>query len=194
MNSDVRKQILDTWVQGLPLKQQVIVLFEKVRDIPYGSIGSRDPIDVYESNEGTCSGKHELLKELYQELGIEVKDFVAMHKFKDMQITYPAEIQKILDRSEIIDPHNYFKINFDGKWLLVDVTWDKPLKKAGFIVNENWSAGSDMKICVVPLSIHETDDPISFKKNEIAKLTEHVQADRKLFLDELTRWTKIIRS
>lgn len=69
MKPELRKKIIQEWANDLPLKKNIIKLFEKVRDIPYGDIGSRDPQDVYKKNKGTCSGKHELLKELYKELG-----------------------------------------------------------------------------------------------------------------------------
>ena len=194
MDSKLKQSIINEWAGGLPIEKQIIVLFEKVRDIPYGEIGSRDPEEVYRNNKGTCSGKHELLKELYQELGIKTKDFIAMHRFKDLKVNFPDSLKEILERSDIIDPHNFFKILVDGKWLTIDITWDKPLARVGFSVNENWDGKSDMEICVVPLNIIETDNPIEFKKQEIAKLSEKAQEDRKLFLKELTKWANTIRN
>lgn len=194
MESSLKKEIIQQWVGNLPLDQQIVALFEKVRDIPYGEMGSRDPGDVYKNNKGTCSGKHELLKELYNELGVETKDFIAMHKFKDMPIDYPAEIREILERSDIVDPHNFFKIKRNGNWVTVDVTWDKPLQKYGFIVNENWDGVSDMQICVVPLEIIQVDNPIEFKKERISQLPQSVQDDRKLFLKKMTEWADRIRA
>lgn len=175
------------------MERQIIVLFEKVRDIPYGDIGSRSPEDVYLQNKGTCSGKHELLKELYQELGIQIQDFIAMHRFKDLPVAYPENIKEILERSDIVDPHNFFKMNLEGKWIAVDVTWDTPLKRFGFPVNEEWNGKTDMKICVAPIEIIETDNPMEIKKQKIAQLPEEVQKDRKLFLQELTKWIETVR-
>jgi len=194
MKSQILAQIVNEWTPGLTKEKQIVALFEKVRDIPYGTIGSRDPLEVYNCNTGTCSGKHELLKSLYHEIGMETKDYVAMHRFADMDIEYPNNIKAILKRSNIIDPHNFFKINTNGKWLTVDITWDKPLKKYGFPVNENWDGKSDMNICVIPISISQQDDPIAFKKREIAKLSEEVQKDRLIFLDELTKWVGTLRN
>lgn len=187
------QQIINNWTGGQTLNQQVISLFEKIRDIPYGSIGSRDPFEVYRNNTGTCSGKHELLKTLYHELGIQTQDYIAMHRFIDMPVQYPERIVEILKRSDIIDPHNFFKILVDEKWVTIDVTWDKPLHSYGFPVNENWDGKRDMQICVKPLTISQTNDPIGFKKQELAKLPETVQKDRLLFLDELTKWVATLR-
>ena len=57
-------RILSEWTQGLNREQTVLRVFEKVRDIPYGTIGSRDPLKVYLMGSGTCSGKHFLLAAL----------------------------------------------------------------------------------------------------------------------------------
>ena len=188
MDSEQIKNIISEWAQGLPLEKKSIVLFERVRDIPYGDIGSRDAFDVYKNNKGTCSGKHELLKEIYSELGIKTKDFIAMHKFNDMPVSFPPEIKEILNRTIITDPHNFFKILVNGNWVSVDVTWDKPLKRFGFPVNENWDGKTDMQICVVPTKIFEVSNPIESKKQKIAKFSEEVQIERKLFLKKMTEW------
>jgi len=174
-------------------KKQIIILFEKARDIPYGDIGSRDPKDVYNNNQGTCSGKHELLKELYNELGIKTKDYIAIHRFIDMKVNYPDAIKEILMRSDIVDPHNYFKAYLDDKWIIIDVTWDKTLKQFRFPINENWDGKTDMDICVQPIKIFETDNPIELKKEIISNMPEKVQKERSLFLKELTKWVSEVR-
>lgn len=194
MDSQLKQQIIQEWTGRQPLEQKVITLFEKVRDIPYGNIGSRDPADIYRKNKGTCSGKHELLKELYQELGIQVKDFLIMHRFKEMSVNFPEDIQSILNRSDIVDPHNFFRILVDDNWVTVDVTWDKPTRKLGFTVNENWDGKSDMKIAVAPGGeIFETDESMTLKKELIGKLPINVQEDRKLFLVKATEWLDTLR-
>lgn len=193
MNRDLLQKIISDYSQGKTGTAQIVALFERVRDIPYGSIGSREPTEVYTKQEGTCSGKHELLKALYNELGVQTKDFIAIHRFKDLRVEFPEDIQVILDRSDIVDPHNFFKINYYNRWLQIDLTWDLPLKKFGFPVTERWSGTQDMNLAVVATAIHETPDPIAYKNAEIAKLPEKVQADRKLFLEKLTKWVKILR-
>ncbi len=193
MESRLRKDIIHRWAAGLPLNEQTVKLFEKVRDIPYGNIGSRDPQDVYDKNKGTCSGKHELLKELYKELGVEVKNFVAVHKFNDLKSDFPKDIKEILDKTEIRDPHNFLKIKVNGKWLTVDATWDKPLKKLGFPVTENWDGKSDTKLCVVSRNTFETDNPIEVKEKVLAQMPEKARKDRELFLKRLTGWLERLR-
>lgn len=193
MDSKLRKKIIKEWTDNLPLDKKIIVLFEKVRDIPYGSIGSRNPKDVYENNKGTCSGKHELLKGLYEELGIKVKDFVVEHSFNDLKVKFPDEIKEILKRNEILDVHNILKIFNNGKWAIVDATWDKPLKKLGFIVNDSWDVKSDMEICVVSRQIKEVENPIKFKEQKLEELPASIKENRKLFLKRLTEWLDNLR-
>lgn len=188
MDSILRKQIVKEWVGNLPRSEHIVALAEKVRDIPYGVIGSREPQDVYERNQGTCSGKHELLKELYHELGIQTQDYIAMHRFKDLPVVYPQNLKTILERSDIIDPHNFFKIQVGGKWILVDITWDKPLQRVGFTVNKNWDDKTDMQLTVKPFEIIQTDTPLQIKEERLSTLSSSVQEDRKLFLKELSSW------
>lgn len=188
------QQIIKEWTNDQSLSQKIITLFEKVRDIPYGDVGSRDPLDVYKQNKGTCSGKHELLKALYKELGLQVKDFLIMHRFKELPVKFSPEITEILNRTDITDPHNYFKVLIDNKWLTVDVTWDKALQKLGFPVNENWDGKSDMPVAVAPGGkVYEPEDPIALKKELISELPENAQEERKLFLKKCTEWLDNLR-
>ena len=193
MKSELQK-IIKQWTSDQSSDQKIITLFEKVRDIPYGNIGSRNPLDVYKHNKGTCSGKHELLKALYKELGISVKDFIIMHRFKHLPVEFPKEIQTMLDKTDIIDPHNFFKIKRDEKWLTIDITWDKALKKLGFPVNLNWNGRSEMQVAVAPGGkVYETSDPIALKKELISKFPEQAQKERKLFLEKCTKWLDSLR-
>ncbi|MDD4937630.1 MAG: hypothetical protein PHX34_01210 [Candidatus Shapirobacteria bacterium] len=189
METSLVKQILNEWIPNdLSLDDKIIFLAEKVRDIPYGVVDSRDPYDVYKNNMGTCSGKHELLKELYHNLGIKTQDYIVMHRFKDFSVIYPPNLMTILNRSDIIDPHNFFKIYQNNKWVIVDITWDKPLKKLGFIFNENWDGKTDMSITVKPIEIIQTDHPLQMKEEKLTLLSKSTQNDRKLFLKELSQW------
>lgn len=78
MEKQLIKKIVQNYNLTGSLNEKTIKLFELVREIPYGSIGSRDPKDVFEKKRGTCSGKHALLKELFEDLGIEVKVYASI--------------------------------------------------------------------------------------------------------------------
>jgi len=194
MQSEIQS-IIEKWTKNQSFEAKIITLFEKVRDIPYGNIGSRNPIDVYRKNKGTCSGKHTLLKALYKEIGVEVKDYIIMHKFNNLPIEFPQNLKNILNKSTIIDPHNFLKIKINNQWFTVDVTWDKSLKKLGFPINENWDGKSNLNILVAQGGeIYETKNPILFKKELLKKQTKQQLKDRKLFIQELTIWLDYYRN
>jgi len=183
------QNIIKKWTKNQPLDVKIITLFEIIRDIPYGSIGSRNPLDVYHQNMGTCSGKHALLKALYVELGLEVKDFIVMHSFNNLPVKYPENIQKILSKNTILDPHNFIKIKINDEWLTIDVTWDKGLKKLGFPLNESWNGKSNLDILVAyEGEIIETDNPIDLKMELLKKLPTQDQKNREKFINKLTEW------
>lgn len=189
MEQKIVDKIIKEWTINQSFDEKVIRLFERVRDIPYGNINSRNPLDVYQKNKGTCSGKHELLKVLYRGMGISVKDFLILHRFRDMKIKWPEKIEAILETEDFIDPHNFLKIEIKGKWITVDATWDKPLEKLGFYVNQNWEGKNDMKLVVQEGgSVQETDNPFDLKEKLISQMPESAQKNRKQFLSELSSW------
>lgn len=159
-----------------------------VRDIPYGSIGSRNPEDILKSNMGTCSGKHFLLKDIYEYLGFEVKDMIAIHFFNNMPVKLSDKIVELLNEGKIPDPHNFLRVKRFDKWLDIDITWDKYLSGLGFEVNENWDGKSNMNICVVPEEILEVENPLEFKEKFTTELDEKTQNRRKKFINELSEY------
>jgi hypothetical protein len=163
-----------------------ITLF--VRDIPYGSIGSRNPEDILKSNMGTCSGKHFLLKDIYEYLGFEVKDMIAIHFFNNLPVKLSDELIELLNEGKIPDPHNFLKVKRLDKWIDIDITWDKELTGLGFEVNENWDGKSNMNICVVPEEILEMENSLVFKEKFTAELDKKTQKRRKKYITELSEY------
>lgn len=189
MKNDFYDDIVVKWTRNVSLEEKIMLLFNKVRDIPYGNIDSRNPKDVYLQQKGTCSGKHELLKGLYKSLGIQVKDYIILHSFNELPVKYPNEIKEFLNENKVIDPHNFLKIKIKNHWRIVDVTWDLPLETLGFPINKTWSIEKDCNISVVQGSeIFETNNPIEKKKELLSKFSIMEQKDRKQFLQLLTNW------
>lgn len=192
MNQDIQR-ISREWTKGKNQEQALRVIFERVRDIPYGVIGSRDPLKVYKAHKGTCSGKHFLLAALYRANGFEVKDMLAFHRYSELprSIEYPEKLKDLLEKGEgIPDYHNFIKIFLKGDWLLVDATFEKSLKKY-FVVNE-WY-GKDMKLTVKPVQIWETINPKDFKIAKLQKLPLKIQDYRIKFLNEFSHWLNLLR-
>ena len=200
-----RVKILKTWgIYELSQEDQIIKIFEKVRDIHFGTIGSRNPMDVYKANKGTCSGKHFLLRDLYKGIGLKTKDMICMQRWKDL-IWFPTDryeivmfsenLEQMLIQHEIIDFHNYVKILVNSKWIQVDVTIDRPLKKLGFFTTENWDGKSDMPLCFC--GSHKIWDcgnnGLEKKRELVKKLPKRIRTARKQFLQSMTKWIDTLR-
>jgi hypothetical protein len=205
MDKQLRNEIFKAWgIEGLPLDQQVINIFEHVRDIPFGRMGSRDPKDVYERNKGTCSGKNFLLKALYEGIGLETKDMICLQRWKDLTwfpddtyriVDLPEDLLAMLERYEIVDFHNYVAIRREGKWITVDATIDLPLTKMGFYTTEDWDGKSSMPLCFVGTDkIWDCGNEGAQKKAELtAMLPESIQDARNRFLESMTGWIDALR-
>ena len=200
LTKEQRQEILKEWkIDTLSTDKQIVALYEKVRDIPFGSIGSRDPYKVYQANKGTCSGKNFLIKELFNEIGVETKDMIVLQRWKDLTwfpddeykvVKLPDYLMKLFENNEIVDFHNYVKILVDGKWVQVDVTIDAPLKDLGFHVVENWDGKSDMPLCFVGThKVWDCGNEGHKKKIEFTNMMpEGIEDARKFFLKSLTSW------
>jgi hypothetical protein len=205
MGDTFMKTVLADWnIIELPRSQKIIKIFEKVRDIRFGTIGSRDPKDVYEKNKGTCSGKNFLLRKLYQAIGVRTKDMICMQRWKDLT-WFPDDMYGLVDLSddlrqqlaqrEIIDFHNYVKIYVNNTWITVDATIDLPLTKLGFYTTEHWDGLSDMPLCFV--GSHKVwdcgDDGFEKKAELTGTLPQELQDARHQFLVTLTGWLDSLR-
>ncbi len=195
MKNKTIELILNEFVSGCRNREEALIrVFERVRDIPYGTIGSRDPVKVYRMNRGTCSGKHFLLKELYLALGVEVKDMICFHRYAELprNIDYPPELENLLDgHSGIPDYHNFIKVYVNNRWVTLDATFDKPLENY-FVVNE-WDGESDTELSVRPIRIWEVEDPLEFKVKKIKQLPPRIQRVRELFLEKFSEWLEVLR-
>ena len=200
LTKEQRQEILKEWkIDTLSKDKQIVALYERVRDIPFGSIGSRDPYKVYQANKGTCSGKNFLIKELFNEIGVETKDMICLQRWKDLTwypddeynvVDLPDYLMKLFENNEIVDFHNYVKIYVDGKWVQLDVTIDAPLKALGFHVVENWDGKTDMPLCFVGThKVWDCGDEGYLRKIELTNMMpDGIEDARKFFLKSLTSW------
>lgn len=193
MRKELISEILKSWTDDLPKEKALIKIFEKVRDIPYGIIGNRDPEQVYIKNKGTCSGKHILFYELVTALGFKAKQFVSLHKFNQSKIKFPPDLQEMLKENEILDYTHFVKVFVGNKWLTICLTWDIPLKKHGFPVNE-WDGKKDTQLYFVPIETWEVEDAGKFKEEKIVLMSKKDREIRKVFIEKLSEWISTLRS
>jgi len=135
------------WARDLAPKEARIAIFEHVRDIPYAIIPElRNPVSgppgLIEQNRGSCQPKHYLIAQSFAKLNIPTRLVTYVFKWDDSEIKYPADLKNIISRLPV-SYHLACKADINGKWVLVDATWDLPLKKVGFPVNEKWDGESE---------------------------------------------------
>jgi len=189
MGNDIFRQTFDEWTRGCdPLRSRVAV-FERVRDLPYSYPSSRDPAVVLRQGRGSCSGKHYLLGEMFRLLGLQVRHMICTHRFNESPLPFPAAMQEMLRKNEIVDLHDYVQIAVNGGWIDVDATWERGLREFGFPVNEEWDGMRPMVLSVVPEDYAVAErDPERLKEELLSKLTPRQRALRKQFLEALSCW------
>jgi len=174
--------------EGLPEPDKFVEPYRYARDIAYGNIGSRNPYDVLLANKGTCSGKHALLKLIYESLGYEVKSFFAKHNFGNFPISSCPEELAEYQGQDIPDYHDFLKIKIGDEWVTLDAVFDSDIVRLGFPKLE-WDGTSDMQLPVATSEVFEAKgDMEEHKKMLIAALPEEQQVLRKRFLSDMTEW------
>jgi len=191
MTDEIIRQKFDEWTNGRdPLRARVQV-FERVRDIPYTYPASRDPVEVLQRGHGSCSGKHYVLGEMFRLLGLSVRHMLCRHRFNESPIVFPAPMQAMLRKNEIVDFHDYLQVQVDGTWVDIDATWPLALREFGFPVNEDWDGRQAMPLSVVA-DEHDVveGDPERLKEELLSKLAPRQRALRKQFLEALSSWVQ----
>ncbi|MEJ6782673.1 transglutaminase domain-containing protein [Aminobacter sp. Piv2-1] len=160
---------------------RLAAIYHAVRNIPYGSVGTRDPLVVMKQRSGSCSGKHVLLRNLLRRAGYEA-GVVTMFTYFDSKLSpnpsFPAELNDMIGEGEVCDFHHFVRVGDEGG-LELDATWQDGLEKYGFPVNSNWSGETNTELASVPLELFEPEeDLIALKIRLVATLT-HEQAERR---------------
>lgn len=129
------------WTRDLgPLRSRKSI-FQHIRDIPYAIIPElidpqTGPQEMLVCNMGSCSPKHFLLGSMFGMLGIPVK--YATFPFMWNDLDYPPLVKTLVQHMPV-EYHVACRVLINDEWVLVDATWDRALKKAGFVVNEDWT-------------------------------------------------------
>ena len=191
------------WTKGLDSKESRIKIFENIRDIPFVvtwiTDSERGPVELLLRNKGTCSPKHFLLGMMYQRLGIPVKYGSYPFRWGDLKVDYPENLKNLAEKLPVV-PHLALKAYINNTWVLLDATWDPPLKKVGFPVNETWDGFSDTQNAVPALqeiiheSIEEREEFVD--SEESAESDSDTEAQYELieeFCNGLNRWFDEVR-
>jgi len=201
MEQDIVLKKYKEWTDGLKPVESRISLYKHVRDIPYAIIPAlRDPktgpnglLSMY---KGSCQPKHYLLASLFGKLDIPVKYATYAFRWSDCVIKYPDSIRQLLKKLPLAY-HLACKAYIDGKWILVDATYDLALRVAGFPVNEGWDGVSNTVNAVPSIeeALHDTPEERVRYVSERSRLnTEMESALYSEFIEKFNDWLVAMRA
>jgi hypothetical protein len=144
------------WTQGLDTRDSMVSIFSHIRDIPYSlAVPVYDPKISMEqrllTGKGSCGPKHYLLAEMFRKLNLSVVFATIAFSWDDPDLHYPPGLRELAARLPIAH-HLACRVQVGCRWILVDATWDSPLSKAGFPVNNHWDGFSETRCAVKPLT------------------------------------------
>ncbi|MFK8033314.1 MAG: transglutaminase domain-containing protein [Hyphomicrobiales bacterium] len=181
---------------GLGDQANPIAVFHAVRRVPYGSRGGRSPEEVLQQNEGSCSGKHillrDLLRHLKQSADIETVqgDFAAA---LSAHPSMPADLQKYCKVGGVVDFHHYVVWESSDGAKKLDATWPDNVIAMGISGNENWIGEGDTRLALVPeKSLGFTENVPELKEQLLDSLSADEREYRAKFLTLLTDWVAAI--
>lgn len=143
------------WTNGLDTHQSMISIFEHIRDIPYSlAVPLHNPVtgpeEMLRIGRGYCGPKHHLLAAMYRKLDLDVIYATFPFLWNDPDLRYPPELRE-LSKCVPVCHHLACRVHLGNGWVLVDATWDPPLARAGFPVNEHWDGLADTRCAVKSL-------------------------------------------
>ena len=201
MTKDIILDRFLEWTRGLNSLQCRISIFEHIRDIPFGIIQElvdpeELPVYILTHERGSCSPKHLLLGIMFEKLHIPIKFATYPFYWNDQDIQYPEELRKLAEQLPLMY-HVACKGYINQKWILLDATYDPPLKKAGFPINESWDGMTETLNAVKPLDeiVHKNvKDLIDYVGKNTAHFTDTENSLTQNFVYELSKWLEDVRT
>ena len=166
--------------------------FALVRDMPYRRASSRRPEAIVEEWQGTCSGKHYLLADIFRELGIDLRVMMATHRYTAASTAhFPPELRELVTEGPVPDVHTFLWVDTERGWTLVDATWPSSAGPLGMTVNREFRPGENMALACDPIDNYEVpegQDPQEFKEQLIEEFCGASSKVRDDFIEGMSRW------
>lgn len=122
-------------------------VYRLVRDMPYGSAVDEAPEAVLSAWRGSSAGKHDLLAELLDELGLVTMTVMATHEFEpDYTDWLPPHLLTEVTMAPVPDVHTFLRVEHDPvmhEWMTVDATWPAATRRLGLPANAGFEPGRD---------------------------------------------------
>jgi hypothetical protein len=170
---------------------RLAAIYHAVRNIPYGSVGARDPLQVMRNRSGSCSGKHILLRNLLRKAGFEAGVMTIYTHFNSKlkpNPAFPDELNRMIEGAGVPDYHHYVRVGGPNGQKL-DATWHDAVIPYGFPVNARWNGEGDTELASVPIQEFEpVEDLIAYKTRLVQSLPEAEARRRDRFFGLLSDW------
>jgi len=125
-----------------------------VQEIPYSWPSPPTAASVRETGGGTCAGKHALLREQLESLGLVASRLMIVGPLvPDLWPDLQAE------DGDLLEVHECLTVETDWAGpLMVDVTWHPAAVRAGLAGTVDWDGMSDMRCAVEPAAAYAVAD------------------------------------
>ena len=145
------------WTKSLDTHESMVSIFEHIQNIPYSlNEPVTDSITLSEqvliAGKGSCGPKHYLLAQMFRKLNMSVVYATIAFSWNDTDLRFPPSLRELAVNLPVAY-HLACRVQVGCRWILVDATWDPPLAKAGFPVNDHWDGYSETKCAVKPLTL-----------------------------------------
>ncbi len=174
-------------------RPQFIKLVQAVANIPWGEGRTLEEV-LKTKHVGTCTGKHLVLAECCDALGIPYRTVVCTFRWSEQGLALPDDLQAILREGEWNHGHNFLQIQSSTKeWTDLDITWDPSLRSFGFLsLPKDWDG--ETSFVGLRRIVERTDGAdISVKKQWLQSMTPDMQKRRERFLAGFFAWVKELR-
>ena len=140
--------------ERMEIEDLIIRYYKSVRNMPFKIRLAEQNyyIDLtYTKNyrNGSCTTKHNYLGSLCEQLGLKIFYLTYSFYWKDLEVDWPDSIIESVQKMPLAY-HLAISVQLNGEKVFLDATFDPPLKKAGFIVNEMGRKLTNTKNAVAP--------------------------------------------
>ncbi|MFH1797763.1 MAG: transglutaminase domain-containing protein [Candidatus Omnitrophota bacterium] len=153
------KETFREWTKGEATDRARVSVFEHIRDIPYAIDlklfdNEKSSEAMIKKNKGFCVSKHYLLGVMFKELGIPVKYCSYPFRWSELKAISSDSLKAAAEKLPVTY-HFACEAYIVNRWILIDATWDRALKTAGFPINDRWDGKSSMLNAVMPLKVSQ---------------------------------------
>src|SRR5690606_11564048 len=116
-------------------------------------------------------GKHYLLRDLLEELGLSATVMLAAHEFTSENAPWlPPNLATEVRLAPLPDVHAFLRVEYNPvlhEWMTVDATWPAAARSLGLPSNPAFEPGRDQRIACDPIEVYhvpEGTDPQELKE------------------------------